>query len=104
MASTLPTPNSCCSQCSGVTVEIELTSGPTVLGNAGFFVVETLEALRAIPSAATNRYAVLLGELVKYDFGSAKQYYWDQENTDADAPLTVVVPNDNLGGRWVEVI
>lgn len=106
MSATLPTPSSCCDLCDGLTVTIETTSGGVVTGNAGFFVVETLTALRAIASAATNRYAVLLGNAVKYDFGQAKQYYWDQVSVDADAPFNVVVPDDNPGGpgRWIEVI
>lgn len=105
MASTLPIPNDCCSQCDGLTVTIETVSGGVATGNAGFFVMETLAALRAIASAATNRYAVLLGDTVKYDFGAAKQYYWDQASTDADAPFNVIVPNDSTGvARWIEVI
>lgn len=105
MASTLPSPITCCNTCSGQTVTIEITSGGVATGNAGMFVVETLAALRAISSASINRYAFLLGDTVKYDFGAAKQYYWDQASTDADNPFTVVVPDDApVSGRWIEVI
>lgn len=101
MSSTLPQPNSCCNLCSGQTVTID-TSGSGTGSVVGWFTAETLDDLRSIPSAATNKWAILLGENAKYDFGPAKEYYWDALNADADNALLVVVPSDNLGGRWVQ--
>jgi hypothetical protein len=105
MASTLPSANDCCSQCNGLSVTVEIVTGGVANGNAGFFAVETLAALRAIESAAINRFAILLGNEQRYDFGPAKYYYWDQNSTDDDDPFFVVVPNDNPSGpgRWVQV-
>lgn len=103
MASTLPTVNDCCSMCDGLSVEIETTTS-VVTGNAGFYVADTLTALRAIATSVNNRFAVLLGDTAKYDFGPAKYYNWDATSVEADNPFLVVVPNDDAGvGRWVQV-
>lgn len=106
MASTLPTPNDCCKLCEGQTVTIVTSDGGgggTTTG--GLFAVETLAALRAIPSSSTNQIAFLMGNTVKYDFSPAKEYYWDPSSVDADNPFSVVVPTDDTGsGRWIQVV
>lgn len=102
MASTLPTTNDCCSLCSGQTVTIVTTTTPG--SDNGFFVAETLAALRAIASSSNNKWCSLLGDAAKYDFGPAKEYYWDPTSVDADNPFSVVVPSDAPAqGRWVQV-
>lgn len=105
MSSTLPQPNDCCNLCNGQTVTID--TGGTGTGS-GIIVASTLAALRAVQSSTltVNSVALLLGNTAMYDFGPAKTYYWDATNTSADAPYSVVIPNDTPPanpGRWIQV-
>ena len=105
MSSTLPQPNSCCTLCNGQTVTIIDNGGGAGGGSSSFLVAETLAALRDFPSNASNQIAILLGNLIKYDNGPAKTYYWDAASVDPDNPFNVVVPNDAPAqGRWIEVV
>ncbi len=85
--------------CDGLSVTVNDTA-------AALQVANTLADLRAITSSANNRIAYLLGVNAKYDNGPAIEYYWDAASTAADAPLSVVRPNDKTAaqsGRWVQV-
>lgn len=98
MASTLPQPNACCDPCTGLSVTIVETGSATV----GWFVVNTIPDLRALPNLFTNLFAeVLGGEVIDDGFGSG--YSWREEALNADDGIDWIKPNDTVigaPGRW----
>lgn len=73
-----------------------MTGGTTT----GFFVVDDLADLRALPSLSTNQFAVLEGGAAEFD-GNGGTYTWVAGATDADDGITYIRPNDyTTGGLW----
>ena len=99
MASTLPSASDCCTPCAhALTVTIVQTGGGGGSGDA--LVFDTTEDLRAYGSFGTNRYAIVLGNLVPGD-GEGRQFFWDEVGTDPDNGASVVRPDDFAGaGLW----
>jgi hypothetical protein len=100
MASTLPSVNTCCSPCSSTTT-VTIATGGTVDGH---FVVDDIDALRALTSLATNRLAVVEGGVDEFD-GQGGIYTWVAGATNADDGITYIRPNDyTTGGLWRKLI
>lgn len=104
MASTLPSPNPCCTGCDSTTLEIVVTP-PSSL-NLGWFNPDTLAALRALPNRSTNVWAFVGGGLVFND-GLGGGYSWRNSATDPDDGALWIKPNDTAladPGRWMKEI
>lgn len=74
--------------------------------SSNVIVVNTLSALRSVPSSSNNRLAIMLGNSTLND-GQGGQYFWKSPGNDADAPLLVVRPNDwtapaGGSGVWIQ--
>ena len=101
MASALPNPNDCCNCADGTattatTLDAYIQS--VVTGSAvGFYAVDTLTALRAIATAATNKYAIVFGATPS----DLTQWKWNNSGTNADDGVNYVRPSDfTTAGVW----
>ena len=103
MASALPTPNDCCNCADGTAITAttldayiqSVVTGSTV----GFYAVDTLTALRAIATAATNKYAIVFGATPS----DLTQWKWNNSGTNADDGVNYVRPSDfTTAGVWAK--
>ena len=63
-------------------------------------VVDTVEALRALPSSDEYSIAFTRGELTKWD-GFGRTYMWDATGVEADNGASIIRPSDFDGaGLW----
>ena len=107
MASALPNPNDCCNCADGTAITsttldnyiTTIVTGSTV----GYYAVDTLNDLRALPTATTNRKATTWGRnAVDDELGGV--WRWANTRTDADDGNRYVRPNDyTSAGVWVRV-
>lgn len=101
MASTLPNPSACCNDvCAGLSITVNTSST-----SEGWFTVDVMTDLRALPNLPTNDFAVLQGDLV-IDDGGGGYYVWRENATDADNGITWIIPDDTdpaNPGRWKKV-
>ncbi len=103
MASTLPSPNPCCTGCGALTVTV-IEPTPGVLD--GWFVVDTIPLLRVLPNRSTNVYCQVNGGEV-FDDGYGGVYVWRNAATNADDGVNWIKPNDTIDanpGRWKKEI
>jgi hypothetical protein len=101
MASTLPVFN----DTQGFTgtlqyVDLSATTTPGTAEAVGWFKVDDVDALRALPTLSTNKFAVV------DDIGGfgAGLYRWDGDSSEDDDGAQVLEPTDGLGGRWVRLL
>ena len=103
MASALPNPTDCCNCADGTaitTTTLDAYIQSVVTGSAvGFYAVDTLIALRAISTAATNKYAIVFGATPS----DLTQWKWNNSGTNADDGVNYVRPSDfTTAGVWAK--
>ena len=75
-----------------------------ISGGLGFSNVATVAELRTVPTAPTNRGALVQANTVAGD-GMGGIYYWASGNTDADDGIQTIRPTDyTTGGTWKKLI
>lgn len=97
MPSALPSADPCCNPCAGLSVTVNVVAVPS-----GYFVVDLLADLRALPTLSSNKSAIVNGGLA-VDDGNGGLYVWRNGATNLDDGSQWIKPNDRTNaqpGRW----
>jgi len=98
----LPVVGDCCSACTGISVTVTTTTGPT-----NFFIVDTIPDLRSLASpTTTDAMASVKGGAAPFDSGGG-YYMWVSNITTADDGINFIKPNDRGAldnGRWRKLV
>lgn len=105
MASTLPTPNDCCSSTCDCTSNTDITDLITdLVGTGNTLGVDNIEDLRAVVSYQDNQLCAVFGVTTPGD--TAMMWYrFDAAETAADNGSTIIKPDDTpevVAGRWIQ--
>lgn len=84
-----------------ITSAVVYSPSPLVV-TLGWFIVDTLAALRAIPTVASNKHAVLCGELAAFDISPRREYRWTASAA-ADDAIQYIRPTDYTTHLWRQI-